>query len=66
MVKDTKKIDFSIVLSNWHYFIDWLKTIEDESLLQEGIEYELSHQCRPTYIDRLRTRFNKVRNIREL
>jgi len=82
MDEDTKKIsladeiDIAKELSDkialveasrsWGRYILWLKEVKDEALLLETIEYELANACRPQFLDRVRTRFNKLRSLREL
>lgn len=60
------KVEFSNELSTWKGFIEWLREEEDESVIKACIIYEIKHQNRPQFIDRARTRYNKVRAIREL
>jgi len=74
MDQDTKKIsytkierlEFVIALSTWKGFLDWLRSIEDDRKVWKCLMYECENKCRVQFIDRARTRFNKLRAIREL
>jgi hypothetical protein len=66
MVDGTKKINFSNDSSSWKVFIEWLRNEEDEDIIREYILWEIQHSNRAQYIDRARTRYNKLRAIREL
>ena len=67
MAKGTKKTrDYSNELHSWKGFIDWLRHEEDEAVIKEAIMFEIENENRPAFIDRMRTRFNKVRAYREL
>lgn len=67
MAKGTKKTkDYSKELSTWKGFIEWLTTQEKEKNVWDCMLFEIKHQNRPQFIDRARTRFNKLRTYREL
>lgn len=74
MAKDTKKtkaelaqrLEFAEAVKSWNPFIMWLQEQTDEKIIKECMEYEISMACRPAFIDRLRTRFNKIRAYNEL
>ena len=44
----------------------WLKATDDEITVFKCLVYEISNECRPAFIDRLRTRYNTLRAQREL
>lgn len=63
----TKKTKFtSSILNTWKGFIDWLALETDEECLLEALSYELGAENRAAYLDRIRTRYNRVRADREL
>jgi len=70
LAKDTKKtkrqVDFNTQLSTWRGFIDWLRVQEDEAVVKQCMMFEIKHQNRPPFIDRARTRYNRLRAAREL
>lgn len=70
MAKGTKKIktqkDFTSELNAWKGFIHWLGEQEDDTTIYNCMMFEIKHQNRPAFIDRARTRFNRVRSKREL
>jgi hypothetical protein len=74
MDQDTKKIDFTVeekveyhsALLTWKGFLDWLRSIEDDEKAFKCMHFEIQNKCRPQFIDRARTRFNKLRTYREL
>ncbi len=70
MAKDTKKIkvqkDFTSELSSWKDFIKWLGEQKDDTTIYNSMIFEIKHQNRPAFIDRARTRYNRVRAQREL
>jgi len=70
MAKDTKKIsrqvDFNTELSTWKGFTDWLRAQEDEVDVKRCMMFEIGHENRPLFIDRARTRYNRIRAQREL
>jgi len=70
MAKDIKKTkvqkDFTSELNAWKDFIKWLGEQTDDKVVHTCMMFEIKHQNRPAFIDRARTRFNKLRSIREL
>lgn len=76
MAKGTKKtkdklelelrLEFAEALKSWNHFIMWLKEEDNQEKLHMAMEYEIENACRPAFIDRIRTRFNKVRAYNEL
>jgi len=67
-IKKTKKrqVDFNTELSTWKGFIDWLRAQNDEVDVKRCMMFEIEHQNRPLFIDRARTRYNRLRAVREL
>ncbi len=61
-----KKVNYSPALATWKGFIAWLKEQKDEKKVYGCMKYELTHQNRAQFLDRARTRFNKLRSYREL
>lgn len=68
MTKDTKKIkeDYTSELHTWKDFIRWLANDATEDEAKACMLFEIRNQNRPAFIDRARTRFNKLRAKREL
>lgn len=74
MAEDTKKISFSKAeedefreaLSSWRPYLSWLKETADDEKIYKCMHFEIENLCRPQFIDRARTRFNKARAYREL
>ena len=64
--KKKKELDYGAQLATWKGFLAWLKDQTDEVLVRDAMLYEIAHQNRPQFIDRARTRFNKLRTYREL
>lgn len=59
------KSRFGPLLKNWSYLQLFLGSIKDETELLKMIKYELDTKGRVQIIERIRTRFNKVRSERE-
>lgn len=57
--------DISTKLKTWHTFVASITDMSEDYLLK-AMSYEISQACRINIIDRLRTRYNKVRALREL
>lgn len=69
MENDTRRIkkkDFTSELAAWKSFIKWLSEQQDDGVVKDCMMFEIEHQNRPPFIDRARTRFNKLRAYREL
>jgi len=77
MIEDIKKINLDKftkaktakirqVLISWHAFTSWLREEEDEEVLIECIAFEIENKKRAQFIDRIRTRYNKLKSMREL
>lgn len=70
MADDTKKIkaklEYAEALKSWNGFITWLAEQSDQNTVEECMEYEITMACRPAFIDRCRTKFNKIRAYNEL
>lgn len=56
----------SMVLSSFSVLQPALAEITDENLLAKMLRYELDTQNRETMVRRIKTRFNKIRDIREM
>ena len=61
-----EQVLFSAILASWRSFLNWLRACEDEDELFRCLIYEVQNEGRPAFIDRARTRFNKLRALREL
>ncbi len=57
---------FHEVLSSWHKCISWLRVEDDAERLFDALAYEIQNGRRPAILDRIRSRFNKVRAYQEL
>ncbi len=57
---------FKSEISNWHRCLAFLRDNEDLDQLLKALAYELQHAKRPAILDRIRTRYNKVRVVKEL
>jgi hypothetical protein len=57
---------FRSEISNWHKCLAFLRNNEDTDQLLMALAYELQHAKRPAVLDRIRTRYNKVRVVKEL
>ena len=67
MENGTKKTKFMpSVFMTWKGFTEWLALETDEQCLIDALSYELKTENRAAYLDRIRTRFNRVRAEREL
>ncbi len=64
MDDDTKRINEA--LQSWDRFVPWLSSETSEDLVLKAMDMEIEGKCRAIYIDRCRTRFNKLRSLREL
>jgi hypothetical protein len=69
--EDTKeelkqRLEFAYAVKSWNQFIIWLAEQDKEQKLLDCMEYEIANACRPQFIDRLRTRYNKIRAYNEL
>ncbi len=53
-------------LKSWHNFTSWIKEQDDEELLLKCCAFEIKNKKRAQWIDRIRTRYNKVCQYREL
>lgn len=62
----TKRTDYSGILSTWKGLIKWLQEQNNEKKVKECLMFEIKNQNRAQFIDRARTRFNKLRAYREL
>jgi len=51
-------------LGNWRDFNDLLATIPEDDL-REMLVYEVKHENRKSFVERLHQRFNTVRTMRE-
>ena len=51
-------------LANWRDFNDLLATIPEDDL-REMLVYEVKHENRKSFVERLHQRFNTVRTMRE-
>ena len=51
-------------LANWRDFNDLLATIPENDL-KEMLVYEVKHENRKSFVERLHQRFNTVRTMRE-
>jgi len=51
-------------LGNWRDFNDLLATIPEDDL-KEMLVYEVKHENRKSFVERLHQRFNTVRTMRE-
>jgi hypothetical protein len=61
-----EKTEYSIAVRSWRTLIDWLTSVTDEKKIRRCLAYEVQNQCRPAFLDRIRTRFNKIRAYNEL
>lgn len=61
-----KKLEYAEALKSWNGFIMWLAEQVEQDTVEECMEYEISLACRPAFIDRMRTKFNKIRAYNEL
>jgi hypothetical protein len=51
-------------LANWRDFNDLLTTIPEKDL-REMLVYEIAHENRKSFVERLHQRYNTVRTMRE-
>jgi len=65
-INNTDTIWLGEVLRAWRPFTQWLKETDSEKKVLKCIVYEMQNECRPAFLDRLRTRFNSIRVKREL
>lgn len=56
---------FEQQMSNWSYLALILPDLKDEATLLKMIKFEIDHQSRVYIIDRLKGRFNRMRDNRE-
>lgn len=61
-----ERTKFASAVSVWRSFMAWLAEQADEEELLKCLVFEIENDCRPAIVDRLRTRFNTLRAIREL
>jgi hypothetical protein len=77
MEKDIKKIKelelseklktkCQAAVKSWHGFVAELRDCDDEDYLFALLAYEAQTRKRPAFLDRIRSRYNRVRSYREL